>query len=301
MNLLITGNSGFIGKNVVAFLKNKENRILSFLGRNTTPNWDTITEIGANKIIIHLSGLAHDMDKLCVEDDYIKANFKLTKQLYDLFLDSKYSTTFIFISTIAVRHRHSGIFKEDDETNAVSFYGKSKRMAEEYILNNLSKNKNVYILRPVMVHGEGNKGNLNLLYDFVKKGIPYPLGAYDNSRSFLGIDNLCFIINELIEREDIPSGIYHLADDTPVSTENLIKLISQVIHKKIFILKIPKFIINVIANFGDFIPLLINTERVMKMTENYIVSNQKIKIALGKNLPVSSEDGLRKTIESFEK
>jgi len=301
VNLLITGNSGFIGKNLLTFLKNKENKNLFFLGRNTIPNWNNILDIGLSETIIHLSGLAHDINKIYQEDDYLEANYILTKKLYDLFLSSNYSNTFIFISTIAVRHKHSGIFKEGDETNAISFYGKSKRLAEEYILANLPNDKRVYILRPCMIHGEGNKGNLTLLYNFVKKGIPYPLGAYDNKRSFLNIDNLCFVINELIEKNDIPSGIYHLADDEPVATKDLIKLISNVTNKKILIWNIPKFIINLIAKIGDYFPLPLNTERVMKMTENYVVSNQKIKTALGKNLPVSSKEGLRKTIQSFEK
>lgn len=140
-----------------------------------------------------------------------------------------------------------------------------------------------------------------MLYNSVKRGFFYPLGTYDTKQSFLSIDNLCFVINEFIEQNDIASGIYHLADDEPVSTKDLIALISQVTNKKIFIWKIPKFIISVLSKVGDYFPLPINTERVMKMTENYVVSNQKIKTALGKNLPVSSKGGLMKTIQSFEK
>lgn len=301
MNTKITGSAGFIGQNLVSYLNKNQYKNLHFLGRFTNPNWNTIQGIESTEVIIHLSGLAHDINKIFTEDDYIKANYTLTKKIYDLFLSSNYTNTFIFISTIAVRDSHLGIFKEEDVPNPLTHYGKSKRLAEEYILANLPKDKRVYILRPCMVHGEGDKGNLKLLYNFVKKGIPYPLGAYDNGRSFLSIENLCFVIKELIERNDIPSGIYHVADDEPVATKDLIKLISDVTNKKILMWKIPKFIINFIAKIGDYLPLPLNTERVMKMTENYVVSNQKIKSALGKNLPVSSKDGLRKTIESFNK
>jgi hypothetical protein len=49
-----------------------------------------------------------------------------------------------------------------------------------------------------MIHGAGNKGNLNLIYKLFSKGIPWPLGAFDNKRSFCSIDNLMFIIKELI-------------------------------------------------------------------------------------------------------
>lgn len=305
VTLLITGSAGFIGKNVVAFLQS-QNYTFSFLGRESTPNWDTIKNIGETEAIIHLAGLAHDINKIFTEKEYVHANYLLTKQIYDLFLASQQAHIFIFVSTIAVKDKHQGIFIEQDQVNPISFYGKSKRMAEEYILANLPKDKKVYILRPCMVHGEGNKGNLTLLYNFIKKGIPYPLGACDNKRSFLSIDNLCFVIKELIERaavdtNDIPSGIYHLADDEPISTKSLILLMNQVTNRNVPILNIPKFIIKIIAKIGDFLPLPINTERIEKMTENYIVSNQKIKDALGKNLPVSAQEGLIKTIQSFEK
>ena len=50
--------------------------------------------------------------------------------------------------------------------------------------------KKVYILRPCMIHGPGNKGNLNLLYGVVSKGMPWPLGAFENRRSFTSIGNL---------------------------------------------------------------------------------------------------------------
>jgi nucleoside-diphosphate-sugar epimerase len=95
-----------------------------------------------------------------------------------------------------------------------------------------------------MIHGPGNKGNLNLLYKIVFKGLPWPLGAFENKRSFCSIDNLCFIINELIDNNKIPSGIYNVADDEAISTNELISLIAERQGKKSYILKIPKFIIS---------------------------------------------------------
>jgi len=86
-------------------------------------------------------------------------------------------------------------------------------LAEQYILSQpIPEGKRVYILRPCMIHGPGNKGNLNLLYSLVTKGFPWPLGLFENSRSYLSIENLCFIIKELIDREDIPSGVYNVAN-----------------------------------------------------------------------------------------
>lgn len=150
-----------------------------------------------------------------------------------------------------------------------------------------------------MIHGPGNKGNLNLLYKLVSKGIPWPLGSFDNKRSFCSIDNLMFIIKELIDREDIPSGIYNVADDDPLSTNEVIRLIADSNGQRIRIFKFRKSIILLLARLGDILKLPLNTGRLQKLTESYMVSNEKIKRVLGKPLPVSSKEGIMKTFVSF--
>ena len=150
-----------------------------------------------------------------------------------------------------------------------------------------------------MIHGPSNKGNLNLLYSFVSKGIPYPFGKYVNRRSFVSVQNLCFIINELIYNNKIESGIYNVADDTSLSTIDLVHIISELLNKPTRILKLPKLFVRFIAKIGDFLPILINSERLLKLTENYEVSNLKIKKAIQKNLPLSSNEGIIKTVNSY--
>jgi nucleoside-diphosphate-sugar epimerase len=178
-------------------------------------------------------------------------------------------------------------------------------MAEEYIMDFVRngderlKHKNVYILRPCMIHGPGNKGNLNLLYSVVKRGIPWPLGAFDNRRSFTSIENLCFIIQKIIN-SDIPSGIYNIADDDPISTNRIIELISEVRDRKSRIINVRPGIIKRLSRLGDILHLPFNSLRLQKLTENYIVSNKKIKSTLGiDRLPISAEEGLIKTLKSF--
>ena len=181
---------------------------------------------------------------------------------------------------------------EECSPSPITPYGKSKLLAEQYIASKpIPEGKRVYILRPCMIHGPGNKGNLNLLYSLVSKGLPWPLGLFKNSRSYLSIDNLCFIIKELIEREDIPSGVYNVADDIPLSTNEVIKMIAKSKGKKSRILNLSKNLINVLARVGDLLKLPLNSERLHKLTESYVVSNAKIKFVLGKPLPVSSKDG----------
>jgi nucleoside-diphosphate-sugar epimerase len=299
-SILITGYTGFVGKNLTSYLFENGFQNQSLLGRNTSINYSNIDHID-EEVVIHLAGLAHDLDKKFIEKDYYEANFVKTKQLFDLFLKSETSKTFIFISTVAVINKVNGVFEEKDATNPTTFYGKTKLLAENYLLENLPKEKNVYILRPTMIHGNGNKGNLTLLYNIIKKGIPYPFGNYSNKRSFISIDNFNFIVLKIIENQYLTSGIYHLSDDEAVDTKDIIKIINEVQQKNVKIIKIPKLIIKIIAKLGDLLPLPINSERLEKMTENFIVSNSKIKENLNINLPLSAIDGLRKTIQTFDK
>jgi nucleoside-diphosphate-sugar epimerase len=295
MKIAITGASGFVGKNIIDSLK--ENYQLISLSVRYKPNQSFEFN---EQVIIHLAGKAHDLKKVSKPSEYYEANFELTKQLFDSFLKSE-ASVFIFMSTVkAVADEVFDVLTEETSPNPKTHYGIAKQRAESYILSkNIPKEKRVYILRPCMIHGPKNKGNLNVLYQFVSKGLPWILGSFDNKRSFLSIDNLCFVINEIIEREEIPSGIYQLADNEALSTNDLIKILGTSLNKKISIWNIPTFLIKFLAKLGDVLHLPINSERLQKLTENYIVSNRKIIRAIGKELPVSAKEGLIKTFQSF--
>ena len=252
--------------------------------------------------LIHLAGKAHDLKKVSQPTAYYEANFELTKQLFDAFLLSE-ATVFVFMSTVkAVADTVDGVLEEDAVANPKTHYGIAKHQAEQYILSKkIPDGKRVYIVRPCMIHGPGNIGNLNLLYQLVAKGVPWPLGAFKNQRSFLSIENLCFVIKELLENAAIPSGIYHVADDMALSTNELIEVLGVSMGKKTYILKFNAPFIRFIASIGDKIPLPLNSERLQKLTENYVVSNEKIIAAMGKPLPIQSKEGLLNTFDSFKK
>lgn len=301
---IITGNKGFVGGNLTKFLRNKNNKII---GVSRTPSGQeihydklSVSFLNGSDSIIHLAGKAHDLKNTSNDSAYFEVNTELTKRLFDEFLKSN-CETFIYMSSVkAVLDHTDSLLTENVIPNPRTVYGKSKLAAENYILSKeIPINKRVYILRPCMIHGPNNKGNLNLLYSFISKGIPYPMGRFNNKRSFVSVENLCFIINELINNDKIESGIYNIADDIPLSTINLIQVISEASGKPNRILKFPKFFIKFIAKIGDFLPLPINSERLLKLTENYEVSNLKIKNAIQKKIPLSSIEGIKKTLTSF--
>lgn len=299
MKLLITGSSGFVGQNLLSYLGRNKSYLFDHLKRDELYVVDE-ERLSSNNVVIHLAGKAHDLKKTSQPQDYYDVNFELTKKLYDAFLASA-SSKFIFISSVkAAADTVDGILKEDVIAAPLTHYGKSKLMAEEYIKNqDLPEGKSFYILRPCMIHGKGNKGNLNLLFHFVKKGIPYPLAGFNNKRSFLAIENLCFIIKKLITTPSIPSGIYNVADDVSLSTNEVVIILAESTAKKAKLWKIPKSIVEFIAKIGDVLHLPLTTERLNKLTENYVVSNGKIKKALGVDLPLSVREGLEQTAKSF--
>ncbi|PKH52987.1 nucleoside-diphosphate-sugar epimerase [Tenacibaculum sp. Bg11-29] len=298
MKVTITGTSGFVGTNLLEYFDNSKFSVSSLSAR-----YKPVQEFFLQGYaLIHLAGKAHDLRNVSTPNDYYESNFELTKQLFDSFIKSDLSV-FIFMSTVkACADEVKESLKEEDIPNPKTHYGLSKQKAEEYILNKkLPVNKRAYILRPCMIHGPNNKGNLNLLYKLVKKRIPWPLGNYPNQRSFLSIDNLMFCVNEFLSNDKISSGIYNLADDKTLSTNEIITLISNELGVETRIFKVPKFIISFVAKLGDIIRLPINNEKLQKLTSNYVVSNLKVKNSIKKILPVSSEEGMIKTINSFKK
>lgn len=297
MNTLITGASGFVAQNLIPYLSKHKMSVKPLLRGDLS---DITSQLYANSsAIVHLAGKAHDLKGVSNPDEYYEVNYKLTVRLYDEFLKSN-AKKFIFISSVkASADSVIDTLKESAEANPLTHYGKSKLMAEKYIqAQDLPKGKFYYILRPCMIHGPGNKGNLNLLYRFVEKGIPYPLAAFDNRRSFLSVENLSFVIKELLET-DVDSGVYNVADDDPLSTTEIVRFLAEASNKKAMLWKLPKSIIRVLASIGDKLRLPLNSERLSKLTENYIVSNEKIKKSLKKEFPLSSIEGIVKTAESF--
>ena len=287
----ITGSSGFVGK----YFVRQMDHIYTF-SKYIKDDKIFINE----RVVINFAGKAHDLKKFSKPFEYYSVNTELSNKLFDAFLlsDAKIFITLSSVKAVADTVKIS--LNENYPPNPFTHYGKSKLLAEQYILSkSIPVGKRVYILRPCMIHGPGNKGNLNLLYNIVSNGFPWPLGSFENKRSFCSIDNLCFFINELILNDTVPSGIYNIADDEPIATNELVKLIAESLDKKYHILNIPQSIIKLLSKLGDYLNLPLNSERLNKLTETYIVSNYKIKTAINKSLPFSAHQGLLKTFNSF--
>ena len=284
MKFLITGAYGFVGTNLCKYLAEKGHECLALdipaAKRDGVPyasfyTWDGLDKLPVVDAVVHLAGKAHDLQKVASEQSYFDINVGLTEKIFA----AAKTTRFIYFSSS----------KADANGNA---YGRSKLAAEQFL------NGRAIVLRPAMIHGPGNKGNLNLLWGIARRGLPWPLAAFENKRSFTSIANICAAVEALCERGE--NGIYPIADDEMLSTNRLIELIAETCGKRAKLWRVPKGMMRMVAKIGDVLHLPLNTERIVKLTEDSFVNNSHLKSQLGwKLMPIRAEEGMRRTLRSF--
>lgn len=299
----ITGAHGFVGSNLTTYLGRDKRHHLVSVGRSGSDLTYDDFRMGPpepGSTIIHLAGKAHDLRGTTNLSEYDEANFALTKRAYDWFNESE-AAKFIFVSSVkAVADTMIGRLTESTSPKPTTAYGISKLKAENYLRQNSHPDgRATYILRPCMIHGPGNKGNLNLLYGLVARGIPYPLGAFHNERSLLTVENLCFAIEQLATR-NISPGTYNVADDFALSMSQIIVILAESAGRSPVVLSPPRAIVNGLARIGDILRLPLNSISLQKLTENYVVSNDKLLHALGRScMPISASSGLSSTASAL--
>ena len=284
MKILITGAYGFVGTNLCKYLAEKGHEChaldIPAAKRDGVPyvsfyTWDELDKLPVVDAVVHLAGKAHDLKKVASEQSYFDINVGLTEKIFA----AAKTTRFIYFSSS----------KADANGNA---YGRSKLAAEQFL------NGRAIVLRPAMIHGPGNKGNLNLLWGIARRGLPWPLAAFENKRSFTSIANICAAVEALCERGE--NGIYPIADDEMLSTNRLIELIAETCGKRAKLWRVPKGVMRMVAKIGDVLHLPLNTERIVKLTEDSFVNNSHLKSQLGwKLMPIRAEEGMRRTLRSF--
>ena len=288
MKILITGAYGFVGTNLCRYLVGKGHECIALdipkAKRDDVPykvfySWDELDAVDWAGIdaVVHLAGKAHDLKNVSDPQSYFDINVGLTEKIFNA-VNGKVPRFIYFSSSKAA--------------DADTPYGKSKLAAEQFLSGR------AIVLRPAMIHGPGNKGNLNLLWGIARRGFPWPLAAFENKRSFTSIGNICAAVEALCERGE--NGIYPIADDEMLSTNRLIELMAEACGRKPHLWRMPKGLMRFAARMGDIFHLPLNTERLGKLTEDSYVDNSALKSHLGwSQMPIRAEDGMRNTLKSF--
>ena len=277
--MLLTGNTGFLGRNISKCLQDQYN--ITSLGRTESSDikCDIAKEIPAitrkYDHIIHCSGMAHFVPKNKVDKSlFFKVNFEGTKNLVRGLENSNMSLpiSFIFISSVAVYGVENGInISEEEQLKGSTPYAQSKILAEKFLLDwGMKTGVNVSILRLPLISGSRPPGNLGAMIKGIKTGKYFRIGNGNVRKSLVRAVDLAQFIPKLSQYP----GIYNLTDGYHPTFRELENKIAGHFNKKI--ISLPKNLVRVLAKLGDYSKRFpINSDDFYKITSNLTFSDKK--------------------------
>lgn len=280
--LLFTGATGFLGSNVMPFLKEKYEVDTLALDSKANYNVNLVTDnIAFNKkydIVLHAAGKAHVIPRTEAEVKvFYDINLEGTKKVCSALEKSGVPNVFIFISTVAVYGCDIGeMITEDHPLNGNTPYAKSKILAEEYLQNWCNKNAvTLTILRPSLIAGKNPPGNLGAMINGIRTGKYFSIAGGNSRKSVMMACDLAKVV-PLCENK---GGIYNICDDSYPSFNELETLISKQLGKKHNPINIPYWFANCLAHIGNLLGKKspINSMRLEKIVKSLTFSNEKIK------------------------
>lgn len=297
MEIVITGASGFVGKNLTRLFTELGHVVIPLSVRNK--GWELPAKADA---IIHLAGIEKDTGS-GDQSEYFRVNADLSAQVFEKFLTSNIRDFVFFSSIKAAADSLETVLTEETVPAPLTPYGRSKLRAEELLRGyDVPSGKRLIILRPALIHGPEDRGNMRLLYKLVERKLPYPFGAFENQKSYIGVKNLTYLLLEMLTDKEFPGAVYNVADDTPLSTRRIVEIMHEELGRKAQIWDIPVALWKVSLKCASFVGLGIVTEKVKKLTDNFVISTAKLKTALGiSQLPQNAEEGFRETVKSFKR
>ena len=229
--VLVTGADGFIGRNLVVFLASQGFKVIAASRTASAPDHPNIVAAPLPDLtlpfdwrpllercdsVIHLAGVAHRFSE---DEQYNLVNHQATEVLAKAaFRQQKH---LVFVSSIAAQ---SGPFSEQELTEEVppkpaNSYGRSKLAAEQSVR---ASGARFTILRPVVIYGQGEKGNVSIIHKISSLPVPLPFGALTAQRSVLSIDNFCSAVVMVLTEPRACGETYIVSDPTPVTVSELI-------------------------------------------------------------------------------
>lgn len=308
--VLVTGATGFIGRHLCVELLNGGYCVrAAYRGeippdRDSRIEWSQIGEVGENTdwkaalddidYVVHLAGLAH---RVGVSDEILGAQFHEvnalgTRRLAECVAKNTSVRRLLFVSSIAALPApHLG--RPENE------YGVSKRLAERYVEQLLSgPGSDWCILRPCLVYGSGNPGNMERLLRLINTGLPLPFGAIHNRRSFIFVGNLTSGIRHCLSHPAARKRAFNISDTEPVSTPNLLRLLGKHSHRKVRLVPAPLPFLRMLGCVGDTvkrgfgISTGFDSYSIAKLCNSLTVDCSEIRDT-GWNPPYSVEEGIR--------
>lgn len=286
MNLLFTGASGFLGKNIIPLLNAEYSvRTMGLSGKDdfkvnlatTVPD----LKYESFDVVLHAAGKAHSVPKTEAEERvFYDVNLQGTINLCKGLENTNMPKALIFISTVAVYGREFGEgIDESHSLNGDTPYAKSKIEAEKYLTEWCGeRGVELGIIRPSLITGPNPPGNLGAMIKGIRTGRYLSISGGKSHKSVLMVQDIARMMPALVEK----GGVYNVCDDRHPTFAELEDVISKQLGKK-KPASIPFGLAKIIAKVGDLLgsKAPINTLKLKKITESLTFSNEKAKRELG--------------------
>lgn len=320
--VLITGATGFVGSRLIGFLSsqfpNTELRLavrhqpdelqvpgvplagsIEVVGDiNPHTNW-TNSLVGVD-VVIHLAARVHVMNDVALDplEEYRNANTLATIHLAEEAAKAGVKR-FIYLSSIKVNGEETLLGQSYSEASTpapIDPYGVSKWEAELGLEKVCAQTGMEFvIIRPPLIYGPGVKANFQKLMGLVAKGLPLPLGALNNQRSMLALDNLVSFIAEVMTNPLAANQRFLLSDGEDVSTTQLLKFLAKGMDKSSWLIPIPAFILRGVAQ------MLGASAAADRLLGSLQIDSSKARQLLQWQPPLSVEEGIAITAKAYLK
>ena len=305
MRVLVTGASGFIGTSLLLRLAGESGwnvrassrrRVAAsggavdwVIGPDLGPDADWSALLDGVDVVVHLAARVHVMSATGVssDDEFRRVNVQGSLRLAEQSV-AKGVRRFVYLSSVKV-HGEEGSFNEDSDVSPADPYGASKRDAEA-ALRSLAERSGleVVIIRPPLVYGRGVKANFHSLLATVRRGWPLPLGAIENRRSLVSVDNLADLIAVCMSHPRAASEAFLVSDGEDVSTPELVRRLAAAVGRKPRLVRVPVGWLRAVAAVAG------RSAAVDRLTGSLCVDISKARRLLGWAPPVPMSEGLRR-------
>jgi len=313
-SILVTGGTGFLGASLVSYLAQTGTfsvkapvrkpcdcfpasvEVLPIGDLDASTNWHPA--LAGVEVVVHTSARVHVMHETAQDAlfEFRKVNVEGTLNLARQAIAAGVKR-FIFISSIKVNGEATSQgkpYSADDEPAPVDAYGVSKMEAEQGLYQLArSTGMEVVVIRPVLVYGPGVKANFLSMMSWLHKGIPLPLGAIDNQRSLVALDNLIDLIVTCIDHPRAANQTFLVSDGEDVSISELLRKLAFALGKPPKLLPVPAWLLR-----GTAVLLGRRTvsQRLLGSLQVDISKNREL---LGWTPPVTLDEGLAMTARHF--
>lgn len=275
MRVLITGATGFVGRHLIPVLEERGHSLTLAVRKATSKDrlpsekvdggrrTVVVGEIGRHTdwaealvgadAVIHLAARAHVLDDTADDEEaFHEINARGTDRLVEKSIEARVNRFVLMSSIGAVTTASEVCVTLDTPCMPATAYGRSKLAAESALIERSAQSTMEWtILRPTLVYGPGNPGNMERLIVLVRRGWPLPLGAIRNRRSFTFVENLVDLTALVLSHPGAKNAVFLVSDGEDLSTPELISKIARHAGVRTPLVPVPSAMMRGIARAAD--------------------------------------------------